>query len=109
LEQVLLLLKDLSVREPLASEQACRKMLEDLFGSTRQSLKEFMASISQPANLPEVDLYDFDEQDEKKLDFHSVKQDDRDDTVTPSSNREFRTHIAECLLQRWINKTYKVV
>ncbi|KAJ3370862.1 Serine/threonine-protein kinase 25 [Kappamyces sp. JEL0680] len=105
LDQLIGHLRDLALKEPVAGEHACRKMLEDLFGSTRQSLKEFLASISQPQSSPEeIDLYDFDEQDEQKLDFHSIKQDFDRDPVTTSSCREFRSEIGEVLLERWLKR-----
>lgn len=85
-------------------ENACRSMLESLFSSSRQSLKEFLASISSSA-LPESgdegDLYDFDELDTKKLDLH-ISQSGTEQQVTKiPSHRQYRSEIAQILLDRW--------
>ena len=97
-------LRKLSIVEPVVGENACRSMLEALFTSTRQSLKEFLASISasHPIVDEEGDLYDFDELDTKKLDLHIGKQVAmvKEPAKIPS-HREYRSEIACILLDRW--------
>lgn len=108
LDQMVILLKEFARIEPVCGEQACRIMLEALFGSTRESLKEFVASISQkPVNPSHIDnegdLYEFDEIDEQKLDFYSIKQEEAQYLIT-SKHQEYRSAIGECLLNRWIQR-----
>lgn len=83
-------------------------MLEDLFSTTRQSLKEFLASITvnkQQLEDEDSDSYDLDEQDTKKLNFHSVeKRGAESHILLPSHHREYRSEIAEILLDRWIKR-----
>jgi hypothetical protein len=81
----------LAEKEPQIAEQACRNMLESLLGSTRESLKEFLASI----NVDE----EYDEVDEKKLSFHSAKQ---EENMEPKVVQ--RSQTAEYLLKRWLRR-----
>lgn len=79
-------------------------MLEALFTSTRQSLKEFLASISASHHEmdEEGDLYDFDELDTKKLDLRIGKQTvEIEQSTKIPSHREYRSEIACILLERW--------
>lgn len=79
----------LAEKEPQIAEQACRSMLENLLGSTRESLKEFLASI----NVNE----EYDELDEKKLCFHTAKKEEK---IEPKVVE--RSETAEYLLKRWL-------
>ena len=93
----------LSNCEPVIGENACRSILEYLFTSTRQSLKEFLASIAVGTpNENEGDSYDFDELDSQKLGMHIVNQSDSEKLTKIPSYREYRSEIACVLLERWI-------
>jgi serine/threonine protein kinase len=95
MDQLIDRMGQLAVKEPVAAEQACRKMLEDLFSSSRQSLKEFLATISKKQDEEDFEL---DDQDAQKLSFHS--------TSSSKSVKllHYRSKVAECLLQRWLKK-----
>ena len=86
----------------MVGENACRAILEYLFKSTRQSLKEFLASIAVSSpNENEGDLYDFDELDSQKLG-NIVHHSESEKVTKIPSHREYRSEIACILLDRWI-------
>jgi hypothetical protein len=86
----------LALKEPVVAEQACRKMLEDLFASSRQSLKEFLATISKREG--DDDDFVLDDLDTEKLSFHSQSGPKQTPII------EFRSKVAEYLLQRWLKR-----
>lgn len=110
LDQITAILKEFAVREPEASEKACRMIVEDLFASSRQSFKEFVASLAIPT-LAKIDYnkddnnnddYDFDEQDEKKLEvYQSLKE---EAVKIPPLTNEYQSDISRFLLERWIKR-----
>jgi hypothetical protein len=95
LDQLIESMGQLAVKEPIVAEKACRKMLEDLFSSSRQSLKEFLSTISKQ-HEEEVD-FEIDEQDAQKLSFHSTE-------AVQAPIVHYRSQIGEYLLKRWLKR-----
>lgn len=106
LDQLLRDMKSLCVEEPAAGEQACRTMMEDLLTSSRQSFKEFLASLGHYSNSPtvEADVFDFDDQDVEKLGRHSVKQSEENRLTHIPPHTEYRSKTGTYLLERWMKR-----
>jgi serine/threonine protein kinase len=100
LDSIIKSLELLAMKDPKAAEHACRRLLENILGSTRQSLKEFVASIT----IHSLDNYqDFDEQDSEKLDNIRVEEIPGTKSTT-SCGDEKQSKIALYLLKRWMQR-----
>jgi hypothetical protein len=96
LDQLVENMEQLAAKEPVLAEHACRKMLENLFSSSRESLKEFLATISMKQE--EEREFELDDQDAQKLSFHSVRPAKQIPII------HYRSQIAEYMLRRWISR-----
>lgn len=94
-------LKSLGNKEPKCCENACRMIVQDLFASSRQSFKEFVASLalSHAESLSDGDNFIDPSELQKKL---NVKKDDISTEVV--LNFDYRSEIASHLLRRWVSR-----
>jgi hypothetical protein len=90
-----------ALKEPISVENACRRMLENLFSSTRVSLVEFVASINRNTQKEETEVYE--EIDCDKL--NSIQQNEQ--KIKEDGNGLIdhkRSSLSIYLLERWLTR-----
>ena len=99
IERVSFHLGNLAQSDPEAAENACRCLLENMLNSSRQSLREFVASVTVKKDMEYFN--DFEETDQHKLNFYIAHEQQEAPIMkhTPQQSR-----IAERLLLRWIKR-----
>ena len=99
IERIAFHLGNLAQNEPQAAENACRNLLENMLNSSRQSLREFIASVTVKKDMEYFN--DFEETDNSKLNFY-IAHEEQDVPVVVHTPQQSR--IAEKLLLRWIKR-----
>ena len=99
IERISVHLKNFAQLEPQAAENACRNLLESLLCTDRQSLREFVASVTVKNEMEYFN--DFEESEHHKLNFYiSCEQQEIPAPIQPAH----QSRVAEKLFLRWIKR-----